>query len=230
MAYQSESPDRDAPFASGLDRSSIAGGEYVPGSTSVLDTTLTPVSRMKVRLGAIVRDALEAVVLAVVLFGVLQIGIQNTVVEGSSMEPNFVDGERLLVNRLAYRWSAPKRGDVIVFHAPEQEGKDFIKRVIGLPGDTVAIEDGSVRLNGDVLAEPWLPARDHGAFAPFTVPSDRYFVLGDNRANSNDSRSWNEALPRERIVGKVWLSVWPRHAWGLVKADGPAPAAWQAVK
>jgi signal peptidase I len=177
------------------------------------------------RLGAALRDILEAVVLAVAIFVALQFVIQNTVVEGNSMEPNFVDGERLLVNKLGYRFSEPQRGDVIVFHAPGYENKDFIKRVIGLPGDSIAIRDGLVSVNGQVLDEPWLPAVGLDSYGPYTVPDEQYFVMGDNRPHSNDSRSWEQALPRENIVGKVWLSVWPLEAWGIVGTDRPGPAA-----
>lgn len=143
------------------------------------------------------------------------------------MEPNFVDRQWLLVNKLAYRFGKPRRGDVIVFDAPEGPEKEFIKRVIGLPGETVTIRGGGVSIDGRPIAEPWLPRRDRAGFGPFTVPSDHYFVLGDNRPNSNDSRTWGQhgaALRRDKIIGKAWLSVWPRQAWGVVDAGGPGPA------
>jgi len=181
-----------------------------------------------VRAGAVLRDILEAAVLAAVLFVVLQFALQNTIVEGASMEPNFIDREWLLVNKLAYRWSDPARGDVIVFDSPETEDKEFIKRVIGLPGETVAIRRGAVHIDGRPIDEPWRPIRDAGSYGPFTVPDGSYFVLGDNRPNSNDSRTFNGvggALPRAAIVGKAWLVVWPFAAWGFVQADGPSPAS-----
>jgi signal peptidase I len=181
-----------------------------------------------VRAGALLRDILEAVVLAAVLFFVLQFVFQNTIVEGQSMEPNFVDRQWLLVNKLAYRFGAPARGDVIVFDAPEGEDKEFIKRVIGLPGESVTMRDGVVAINSRPIAEPWLPRRDGTHFGPFIVPPNQYFVLGDNRPNSNDSRTWGHvgaALAADRIVGKAWLSIWPRQVWGVVHADGPGPAA-----
>lgn len=178
------------------------------------------------RLGVLVRDVLEALALALVVFLVLQFAIQNTVVEGSSMEPNFVDGERLLVNKLKYRFAEPQRGDVIVFHAPGISDRDFIKRVVALPGDTVALEDGQVLIDGEALEEPWMPRTGAGSFPPSSVPEGHYFVLGDNRPNSNDSRRW-EALPKESIVGQVWLSVWPLETLGLVSSEGPGPAVQQ---
>lgn len=180
-----------------------------------------------VRVGALLRDILEAVVLAAVLFFVLQFVFQNTIVEGRSMEPNFVDRQWLLVNKLAYRFGDPTRGDVIVFMAPEGPEKEFIKRVVGLPGESITIRDGMVAIDGRPLDEPWLPRRDHSRFGPYVVPPDHYFVLGDNRPDSNDSRSWNRkggALDGEKIIGKAWLSVWPREVWGIVHADAPGPA------
>jgi signal peptidase I len=180
-----------------------------------------------VRVGALLRDILEAVVLAAVLFFVLQFVFQNTIVEGRSMEPNFVDRQWLLVNKLAYRFGDPARGDVIVFMAPEGPEKEFIKRVVGLPGESVTIRDGVVAIDGRPLDEPWLPRRDHSRFGPLVVPPDHYFVLGDNRPDSNDSRTWNgggAALAGDTIIGKAWLSVWPREVWGVVHADAPGPA------
>ena len=182
------------------------------------------------RLGGFLRDLIEAVVLAVVLFFALQYVVQNTVVEGSSMHPNFVNREHLLVNKLAYRRSEPMRGDVVVFRSDEPSGKEFIKRVIGLPGDTVELREGAVYIDGQPLAEPWLPIVDESDFPPYQVPLGHYFVLGDNRANSNDSRVFGtgygtqgfeeHAVPEQLIVGKVWLSVWPMDTWGIVEAGG----------
>ena len=183
--------------------------------------------RRSSRLGALVRDLIEAVVLAAVLFLVLQFALQNTIVEGASMEPNFVDRQWLLVNKLAYRLGEPQRGDVIVFHAPDQPDKDFIKRVIALPGETVTLRSGRVNIDGQDLGEPWQPWHDESAYGPYEVPENQYFVLGDNRPRSNDSRTWNGAggaLEAERIVGKAWLSVWPRETWAVVATDGPGPA------
>lgn len=174
------------------------------------------------------RDLIEAAVLAVVLFVVLQFAFQNTIVEGSSMEPNFVDREWLLVSKLSYRLADPIRGDVIVFWAPDQERKEFIKRVIGLPGEIVSVRQGVVYIDDVRLDEPWQPVADDTSFGPYVVPAGQYFVMGDNRPKSNDSRTWNGAggaLESERIIGKAWLSVWPTEAWGMVDSQGPGPAA-----
>ncbi len=183
--------------------------------------------RRPTRLGAILRDVIEAVVLAAVLFLVLQFALQNTIVEGASMEPNLVDRQWLLVNKLAYRLGEPQRGDVIVFHSPDQPGKDFIKRIVALPGETVEMEAGRILVDGRLLEEPWQPWSDDSNYGPYPVPEGQVFVLGDNRARSNDSRTWSGAgggLEVDRIVGKAWLSVWPREVWGQVAVDGPGPA------
>lgn len=178
------------------------------------------------RIGRLVRDLLEAAVLAVLLFFALQFSLQNTVVEGNSMEPNFVDRQWLLVNKLAYRWSLPERGDVVVFHAPDQPGQDFIKRVLALPGETVLIRQGRVLIDGRMLEEPWDPRFDDENFGPLTVPSEAVFVLGDHRRVSNDSRRWDgtgAALPASAIVGEAWLSIWPPSLWGAANAAAAEP-------
>ena len=184
------------------------------------------------RVGALVRDTVEAVVLAVVLFLVLQVFVQNTVVEGSSMRPNFADKEHLLVSKIAYRIGEPQRGDVVVFHAPGIPDKDFIKRVIAVPGETVALRDGIVLIDGLPLVEPWAPLFDASTFSPYEVPDGHVFVLGDNRANSNDSRVFGAkgvtglqepAVPLDLLVGRAWLSVWPVDTLGFVRPDEPGP-------
>lgn len=200
----------------------VSSGTDAPGAT---DSPAAEASGAGARIGAALRDVLEALALAAVIFVALQFAIQNTVVEGSSMEPNFVDGQRLLVNKLAYQVSDPQPGDVIVFHAPWQERKDFIKRVVATPGETVRIQNGRVYVDDARLAEPWGPAIDDDTFGPYVVPEDQYFVLGDNRSHSNDSRTWQQALQRSRIVGRVALSVWPPSTWGLVRHHEPDQTA-----
>ena len=178
------------------------------------------------RLGRLVRDLLEAAVLALVLFFALQFSLQNTVVEGNSMEPNFVDRQWLLVNKLSYRWSSPERGDVVVFHAPDQPGQDFIKRVVGLPGETIRIRQGRVFIDEQLLDEPWNPRFDDDSFGPLTVPKQAVFVMGDHRRVSNDSRRWEgtgAALTTEAIVGEAWLSIWPPKLWGVANATAAEP-------
>ena len=133
------------------------------------------------------------------------------------MEPNFQDGQRLLVNKVTYKLHEPERGDVIVFRPPlshNSEATSFIKRVIALPGETVEIKMGSVYVNGEKLQEPYIKEPPGYTFSLQEIPEDYYFVLGDNRNNSNDSHTgW--ILPRQNIVGKAWLIIWPPNEWKL---------------
>ena len=182
------------------------------------------------------REIIEAVVLAAVVFMLLQVTVRNFKVDGSSMNPTLEDGQYLLVNRLVYLrveldrlakivpfWKAgegvsrhaihaPKRGEVIVFEFPDSNPnnprKDFVKRVVGLPGETMRMFDGKVFVNEEVLDEPYLSQKDHSNASEVTLGEGEYYALGDNRTHSNDSRSWG-AVPEANIRGKVWMVYWP---------------------
>ena len=132
------------------------------------------------------------------------------------METSFHDGQYLLVNKLSYHFGSLERGDVIIFHYPPNPGQLYIKRIVGLPQERVEIRDGEVYINGKLLEEPICihSTYPEGNNTPMTVPPDEYFVLGDNRNHSSDSRSWG-TVPRENIVGEVWLCYWPPGEWGL---------------
>jgi len=153
-------------------------------------------------------------------------------IPSGSMEPTLMgEGrrDRVVVNRLAYRWGEPGRGDIIVFKVPEGEGsitidgqevKDLIKRVIGLPGETVELRDGEVFIDGEKLDEPYLP-EGTVTLAPgpdrdtFVVPEDEVFVMGDNRGASRDARYWQHpSVPEDDIVGKAFVRIWPLSAFG----------------
>jgi signal peptidase I len=153
-------------------------------------------------------QVLAVVLIAVGVFLLLRVTVQSFVVVGSSMEPNFEDGQRLLVNKVVYDLRQPQRGEVIVFHPPTGKSVDFIKRIIALPGDTVEIKDGAVYINDSALDEPYIKAAPSYTMAKEKIPDGEYFVLGDNRNNSNDSHSWGP-LPEQNIIGKAWLSIWP---------------------
>lgn len=152
-------------------------------------------------------DVLETVLLAVVLFLVINAVTARVRVDGFSMRPTLEDGQYVLVNRLAYRLDEYARGDVVVFHFPIDPTQDFIKRVIGLPGDTVLIGSGVVTVNGKTLSEDYIAAAPLYS-GQWLVPEGSLFVLGDNRNDSSDSHSWG-MVPIENVIGKAVLVYWP---------------------
>ena len=167
-------------------------------------------------------DLLETIVLAVVLFFAINAVSARVRVDGFSMVPSLQDGEYVLVNRLAYRNRIPERGDIIVFVSPQVSDLDLIKRVIGLPGDRITISGGEVRVNGQLLDEPYIAA------APiyngdWSVPEGNLFVLGDNRNDSSDSHAWG-LLPIENVIGKAILIYWPIPEWTLIQHVGTVAA------
>jgi len=132
------------------------------------------------------------------------------------MEPNFQEGECIMVNKVCYRSSGPQRGEVIVFDPSFDSEYPFIKRVIGLPGETVEIKDGKVSINGTPLNEEYIMAPPNYTMPVTEVPENEYFVLGDNRNNSTDSsKGWT--VPQDNIIGKAWLTYWPPSKLGIVK-------------
>lgn len=124
------------------------------------------------------------------------------------MQPDLINNQYVLVNKLAYLFHAPERGDVIVFHLPIDTNKDLIKRVIGVPGDVIIIDSKTVRVNGVLLNEPYIMAPVNPAGSKWVVPPNDYFVMGDNRPLSDDSRDWG-FVPKDYIVGKAVLVFWP---------------------
>jgi len=168
----------------------------------------------------LIRETLQVILLALVIFFAIHFMIQNFRIDGTSMEPNVHNGEYVIVNKTAYWFGHnPRRGDVVVFQAPDQPQNDRVKRVIGLPGETVeATGDGAVYVtdidgNRFKLEEPYLPSHHSGTSGTWTVPEDEYFVMGDNRSVSYDSREGGP-VPRGNIIGKAWLIIWPLHDWG----------------
>jgi signal peptidase I len=164
----------------------------------------------------ILREIALTLVLAIFIFLILQFTVQSFIIVGSSMQPNFQDGERLLINKVVYKFRPPERGEVIVFHPPANLQTDYIKRVIALPGETVEVKDGGVYVNGIKLDEPYIKNPAAYTLSERKVPENKYFVLGDNRNNSDDSHNgWT--LPRENIIGKAWFSFWPPGELGLIR-------------
>ena len=174
-------------------------------------------------------DLLQTVLLAASIFLVIYIFLFRPFqVSGDSMYPTFKNGEYILTNLISLRTNGLQRGDVIVFQAPPDAEKDFIKRVIGLPGDTIELKSGFVYLNGKKLDESAYLHSDvrtyGGAFLkdnePFTVPADNYFVMGDNRPFSSDSREWG-LLTRSKVIGKSFFVYWPVNTMRLVHNPFP---------
>ncbi len=169
---------------------------------------------------AFTRDTLTTLIIATVIFIGLQVTVQSFIVDGPSMSPSFHHGQRLLANKAVYKFHEPERGDVVVFHPPNNQRDDYIKRIVGLPGEFVEIKEGIVYIHkedGNVLPldESYVTEQARLSFKGDKIPENEYFVLGDNRNNSNDSRhGWT--LPRQNIIGKAWLSIWPLDRWGLV--------------
>lgn len=157
----------------------------------------------------IVLSAMVILLLAQVFF------VGRYIVDGSSMEPNLHDEQRILVNKIAYTFSDPQRGDIVVLTPPFPSENDLIKRIIGLPGDSVEIKDGKVYINGTALDEPYISDPPAYTFAETVVPEGEYFVLGDNRNDSRDSHfGWT--VIRENIHGRAWFAIWPLSDWGSV--------------
>lgn len=161
-------------------------------------------------------EAIETVVLAVVLFLIINTVSARIRVDGNSMEPNLHSGNFIIVNKLAYRFGDIHRGDVIVFPSPNGNGEDLIKRVIGLPGDRIAVVDGQVYVNGQLLSEPYLTVSPSGGNYQSAIPRDALYVMGDNRNNSSDSRSWG-VLSVENVLGKAVFVYWPFSDFGLLE-------------
>ena len=195
------------------------------------------------------RELAETVILAVLIFFAVKAVVQNFRVEGASMEPSLQSEQYLLVNKALYfrvdmdkvhqflpfipgddgekrhLFRAPRRGDVVVFRFPLDPSRDFIKRVIGVPGDTVEVKDEKVFINGAPLVESYILATPNYNYGPKTVPPGAYFVLGDNRRNSYDSHAWGNTcpaqqqcdfVPEENIIGQAWISYWPFDTLGFV--------------
>lgn len=182
------------------------------------------------------RDLVETVLLALLIFMVVRSTVQNFRIEGQSMAPNLSNGQYLMVNKFIYTrvnlspvakllpfvdgdsahylFRSPQRGDVVVFHPPSAPERDFIKRIIGEPGDTVELRMGKVYINGVPLAEPYILNQSRDTVTPIRLGPDEYYVLGDNRLSSTDSRSLGP-VPAANIIGLAWFTYWPPSELGL---------------
>jgi len=173
--------------------------------TNIVEPTPQPVPEKKGH--GFWRDLIETILIAVVLFLLLNAATSRVRVYNISMQPTLYEGNLLVVNKLAYKLGEPKHGDIIVFHYQGTVTEDYIKRVIGLPGDTVEIGNGIVKVNGQAITEPYL-AELPGYNGQWTVPDGELFVLGDNRNHSSDSHDWG-FVQQEWVVGKAIVVYWP---------------------
>jgi len=168
-------------------------------------------------------DLLETVILSALLFLGINAISARIRVDGFSMEPTFSSGEFVIVNKLAYKLGSPKYGDVIVFHYPRDPEQEYIKRIIGLPGDSIKIENGQLFINEIAFSEPYI-AEEPNYQSESIVPEDSLFVLGDNRNKSSDSHNWG-AVPLDYVIGKASIVYWPPTSWGIVDQPTEAIAA-----
>jgi len=155
------------------------------------------------------RETIETVLWALVLALILRyFVVQAFWIPSGSMIPTLVPGDRVLVSKFWYHFQPPKRGQIVVFKYPLDPKRDFIKRVIGLPGEVVSMEEGVVYIDGEPLAEPYVKNHDSFNMKPVKVPENAYFVMGDNRPNSQDSRFWG-FVPKENLIGPAFFRYWP---------------------
>ncbi len=168
-------------------------------------------------------DILETLLLSVVLFVIINAVSARIKIDGSSMEPTLHHGEFVIVSKLNYRFGKPERGDIVVFDFPRNITQEYIKRVIGIPGDHVRIVDQEVYVNGQKVSEPYIitPPNYEGEWE---VPENALFVLGDNRNNSSDSHNWG-VVPMENVIGEAFFVYWPPASWGLIDQPDPVSAS-----
>jgi len=164
----------------------------------------------------LLREVVETVIPAILIAVFITLFLaQATQVYGQSMEPNLHAGQRLIVEKISYRLHPPRRGDIVVLRMSEEGGNFLIKRVIGLPGESVEIRDQQVFVNGYPLTEPYVQPSPAGSIPVCLVPVGHIFVLGDNRGFSNDSRSFGP-VPVSNVIGRAWIRYWPPEQVGLV--------------
>jgi signal peptidase I len=201
----------ETPGASSVNSNSSAG--ISPSTSSNTSSEQTPsLLSLRHEIRVWTRDLLIAIGLALVIIVFLY---QPVKVEGTSMAPLLSDQERIFINKFVYRFEAIHRGDVVVFWYPLDRSKSFIKRVIALPGETVTIRQGVVTVNGTVVPEPYVPPQyeDVSDYGPQRVPTDSYFVMGDHRISSNDSRVFGP-VPSQFIYGRAVFAYWPVDHFG----------------
>ncbi len=194
-------PESERPAAAEESTPTVPAEAAVPAAAEAREPSLLA------RTGQFLFEIFQTLLLAVVLYLMVDFVVARVRVENISMRPTLVQGEFLLVNKLAYRWGEVGRGDIVVFHYPQNPEEDYIKRVIGLPGDDVVVRDHQVMVNGQVLQESYIAASP-GYTGEWQVPEGSLFVLGDNRNQSSDSHSWG-FVPFENVLGRAIFIYWP---------------------
>lgn len=178
--------------------------EMQPAVETTAQATQRPRSEIERFIGDLFQIALPSIILAVVIHVFLA---QATIVYGQSMEPNLHPTERLVIEKVSYYFDSPQRYDIVVLNLPQMP-ELLIKRVIGLPGETIEIRDGVVFVDGEAQNETYVPVLGDTQYGPITLRPMTYFVMGDNRINSNDSRAFGP-VTRDSVVGRAWLRYWP---------------------
>jgi signal peptidase I len=185
---------------------------------------------------SILRELAEVIVLAIILYFGISFAVQTVHVEGLSMFATLDDNDYLIADKIDYRLHAPQRGDIIILRPPTDNSKDFIKRVIALPGERLLIRSGVVYINGHRLIEPYLPEAwtvfydwpTNGSPDGMVIPPNQYFVMGDNRNKSQDSRTFGP-IGRDRIDGRAWFRIWPISSLGGIYSKLPTLESGTAV-
>jgi signal peptidase I len=195
-----------------IEETSIETAPNILADTPAPETIVAPRPRLSV--SRILRELLDTLIITAILFLVINTATGRFMIESVSMLPNLREGEFILVDKVTYFFGAPQRGDIVVFHRSD-EPKDLIKRVIGLPGDTIEAIDGVVHINQQALDEPYLEGVTTLNLNARVLGEDEYFVMGDNRNNSKDSRSFGP-IHRADILGRAWVIYWPPADWGVV--------------
>jgi len=227
-----ERPDEKQPATSTLPETQVpasssvvtvdlaaANGRREQSDSSAAAERSAPLHSLRNEIRVWTRDLLIAIGLALVIIVFLY---QPVKVEGTSMAPLLSDQERIFINKFVYRFEPIQRGDVVVFWYPLDHSKSFIKRVVGLPGETVQIRQGAVYVDGKIVPEPYVPPQyeDPSDFGPKLVPPDSYFVMGDHRISSNDSRVFG-AVASRYIYGRAVFAYWPVDHFGSLSATDP---------
>jgi len=197
------------------DKESLAGNKEDEEYGEDTDQETPPQSH-RTGFKAILFDILETLLLTIVIYAVLSTFIGRFKVLSVSMEPNLYEGQYLLISKQTHKIWPLKRGGVVVFRFPRNPNKNYVKRIIGLPGEKVELCDGKLYINDEFSPEPWIAGQTGGTFRPRQIGEDEYFVMGDNRNNSSDSRAWG-AVSNQHIIGKALFCYWPPEHWGPIQ-------------